>query len=195
MIRLFAAIEIPESVRVRLSLLQGGVPGAKWSAQENLHLTLRFIGDVDEMTAREIDDVLSNLHSPSFELTLKGVGEFGGNEPHALWAGVAPCPGLTHLAAKIERGLQRIGRPAETRKYTPHVTLAYLKDAPLTRVHEFLAAHNLFDSGPFAARAYSLFSSHQTARGSLYRAERTYPLDDYVNSASMRSMSASEKPK
>lgn len=178
MIRLFAAIEIPESVRVRLSLLQGGVPGAKWSAPENLHLTLRFIGDVDEVTARDIDDVLSDLRSPSFDLTLRGVGEFGGNEPHALWAGVAPCPGLMHLAAKIERALQRIGRPAETRKYTPHVTLAYLKDAPLERVLAFLAAHNLFDSGKFAVRSYSLFSSHQTARGSLYRAERTYSLED-----------------
>jgi 2'-5' RNA ligase len=177
MIRLFAAIDIPESVRVRLSLLQGGVPGAKWSSPENLHLTLRFIGDVDELTARDVDDVLDNLRSSAFELTLKGVGEFGGSEPHALWAGVAPCPGLTHLAAKIERGLQRIGRPAETRKYMPHVTLAYLKDASLDRVHAFLAAHNLFDSGPFAVKSYSLFSSHQTARGSLYRPERTYPLE------------------
>lgn len=178
MIRLFTAVEIPESVRLRLSLLQGGVPGARWSPPENLHLTLRFIGDVDEAMANDVDDALSTLRSPAFNLTLKGVGEFGGSEAHALWAGVAPCPGLNHLVAKIERGLQRIGRPAETRKYAPHVTLAHLKDTPLHRVHEFLAAHNLFDSGPFAVKTYSLFSSHQTARGSLYRAERTYPLDD-----------------
>lgn len=178
MIRLFAAVEIPQSIRLRLSLLQGGVPGAKWSPPENLHLTLRFIGDVDEATASDIDDVLSQLRSPSFEITLKGAGEFGGNDPHALWVGVAHCPGLSHLAAKIERALQRAGRPAETRKYAPHVTLAYLKDTPVSRVVEFLAAHSLFDSGPFAVRSYSLFSSHQTARGSLYRAERTYRLDD-----------------
>jgi RNA 2',3'-cyclic 3'-phosphodiesterase len=178
MIRLFAAVDIPESVRMRLSFLQGGVPGAKWSPSENLHLTLRFIGDVDEATASDIDDALSGLRSPAFDLTLKGVGEFGGSEPHALWAGVAPCPGLNHLVAKIERALQRIGRPAEMRKYLPHVTLAYLKDAQIGRVVEFLASHAAFDSGPFAVRTYSLFSSHQSARGSLYRAERTYPLDD-----------------
>ena len=178
MIRLFAAVDIPERIRLRLSLLQGGVPGAKWSPAENLHLTLCFIGDVDEAAAGDIDDALSALHSPAFEVSLKGAGEFGGNEPRALWAGVAPCPDLTRLVAKIERALQRAGRPAETRKYSPHVTLAYLKDTPVTRVIEFLAAHSLFDSGPFAVKAYSLFSSHRTARGSSYRTERTYALDD-----------------
>lgn len=178
MIRLFTAVEIPESVRLRLSLLQGGVPGARWSPVENLHLTLRFIGEVDEPTAHDIDDILSGLRSPAFELRLRGVGEFGGQDAHAIWAGVAPCPRLHRLAAKIERALQRIGLAAERRKYAPHVTLARLKATPAHKVQEFLAAHNPFDSGPFAAGAYSLFSSHQTARGSLYRAERIYPLGD-----------------
>ena len=110
-------------------------------------------------------------------MTLKGVGEFGGRDPHALWAGVAPNPDLLRLVAKIERALQRAGLPAETRKYAPHVTLARLRDAPLPKVLEFITAHNLFNSGPFAAKSYTLFSSHQTAKGSLYRPERTYDLD------------------
>ena len=177
MIRLFTAIEIPESVRLRLSLLQGGVPSARWIPPENLHLTLRFIGDIDETTAADIDAVLANLRSPAFELTLKGVGEFGGRDPHALWAGVAPNPDLLHLVAKIERALQRAGLAAETRKYAPHVTLARLRDAPLPKVLEFITANNLFNSGPFAAKSYTLFSSHQTAKGSLYRPERRYELD------------------
>ena len=178
MIRLFAAVEIPQSVRLRLTLLQGGVPGARWMPSENLHLTLRFIGEVDEATASDIDGVLGTLRGPAFELTLKGVGEFGGRDPHALWVGIAPNPILLRLAAKIESALQRMGRPAETRKYSPHVTLARLRDAPPQKIGEFLAAHALFDSGPFAVNAYSLFSSHQTPRGSLYSAERTYPLGD-----------------
>jgi len=177
MIRLFTAVEIPESVRLRLTLLQGSVPGARWLPPENLHLTLRFIGDVDERAAADIDEVLSTLRSPGLELRIKGVGEFGGRDAHALWAGVAPNPALQNLVAKIERALQRMGRPAETRKYSPHVTLARLRDAPLQKIHEFLAAHNLFDSGPFAVGAYSLFSSHQTSKGSLYRAERSYALE------------------
>lgn len=178
MIRLFTAVEIPESVRLRLSLLQGGVPGARWIPKENLHLTLRFIGEVDERTANDIDEVLTVLEAPAFELTLKGVGEFGGRDARAVWAAVAPNPALTRLVAKIESALQRMGLEAETRKFTPHVTLARLKDAPLNKVSEFLGANGAFDSGSFPVRAFTLFSSHQTAKGSLYRAERTYPLGD-----------------
>jgi len=178
MIRLFTAIEIPETIRLRLSLLQGGVPGARWTPIENLHLTLRFIGEVDERTANDIDETLSDLKAPAFELTLKGMGEFGGRDARALWAGVAPNPSLQRLVAKIESALQRMGLEAETRKFTPHVTLARLRDAPLAKVREFLSANNLFDSGSFVVRWFALFSSHQTAKGSLYRAERSYSLGE-----------------
>jgi len=178
MIRLFTAIEIPETIRVRLSLLQGSAPGARWTPIENLHLTLRFIGEVDERTATDIDDVLNDLRAPAFELALKGVGEFGGRDARALWAGVAPNPALQRLAAKIESALQRMGLEAETRKFTPHVTLARLRDAPLPKIREFLSGNNLFDSGNFPVRSFTLFSSHQTPKGSLYRAERTYALGD-----------------
>jgi 2'-5' RNA ligase len=177
MIRLFTAIEIPEAVRTRLSFLQGGVPGARWSPAENLHLTLRFIGEVDEAVANDIDDMLSSLHAPAFELTLKGAGEFGGRDPHALWVGVSPNEALMRLAAKIESALQRMGLEAETRKYSPHVTLARLRDAPIAKVRAFLAAHAAFDSGPFAVRAFALFSSYPSSNGSLYRMERSYALD------------------
>jgi 2'-5' RNA ligase len=176
MLRLFTAIEVPEGVRTRLTFLQGGVPGARWTPVENMHLTLRFIGEVDEAVARDIDEALSALREPSFELTLRGVGGFGGRDPKAIWAGVTPCPALHHLVAKIESALQRMGLEAETRKYSPHVTLARLKDSPIARVRAFLGANGLFDSGAFAVRSFSLFSSFQTPRGSLYRVEQTYRL-------------------
>lgn len=178
MIRLFTAIELPESVRVRLTLLQGGVPGARWSPAENLHLTLRFIGEVDEAQANDIDDMLAAIRAPAFDLTLKGAGEFGGRDPHALWIGVAPNEVLMRLAAKIESALQRMGLAAETRKYAPHVTLARLRDAPIAKVREFLSAHASFDSGPLAVRRFALYSSYPSSNGSLYRLERTYTLDD-----------------
>lgn len=177
MIRLFTAIEIPSAVRTRLSFLQGGVPGARWSPAENLHLTLRFIGEVDEATAGDIDDMLAALRAPAFDLTLKGAGEFGGRDPHALWVGVAPSETLMRLAAKIESALQRMGLPAETRKYSPHVTLARLRDAPVAKVREFLAAHAAFDSGPVHVSKFALFSSYPSSNGSQYRIERTYELD------------------
>lgn len=177
MIRLFTAIEIPETVRTRLSFLQGGVPGARWSPAENLHLTLRFIGEVDEAQASDIDDMLAAIKAPAFQLTLRGAGEFGGRDPHALWIGVAPSEPLMRLAAKIESALQRMGLAPETRKYSPHVTLARLRDAPLAKVREFLNAQATFDSGPFPVRRFGLYSSHPSSSGSLYAQERTYALD------------------
>jgi 2'-5' RNA ligase len=176
MLRLFTAIELPQAVRMRLTFLQAGVPGARWIASENMHLTLRFIGEVSEPTASDIDETLNNVRAKPFEIALKGVGEFGGRESRALWAGVSGNSALPQLAAKIESALQRMGLPAETRKYAPHVTLARLKDAPATKVRAFLSAHNLFDSGPFAVRAFALYSSFQTSKGSLYRVERLYDL-------------------
>lgn len=177
MIRLFTAVELPEQIRLRLSMLQAGVPGARWSPRENLHLTLRFIGEVNEATARDIDDVLATIDGKPFTLTLKGVGEFGRKDGRALWAGVDNSEPLRHLAAKIESALQRMGLAAETRKFTPHVTLARLRDTPMTNIQQYLSDYALFDSGPFDVDRFTLFSSVQTPKGSLYRAENVYPLE------------------
>ena len=176
MIRLFTAIEIPEAVRLQLSLLQGGLPGARWMPRENMHLTLRFIGEVDEAVARDIDDLLAEIRAPAFTLALNGVGEFGRKEGRTLWAGVVSGDALQHLAAKIESALQRMGLPAERRKYSPHVTLARQKDVPLTGIQEFLTTHALFQSPPFEVNQFALFSSRQSGKGSRYRVESVYPL-------------------
>lgn len=178
MIRLFAALEIPETIRMQLSLLQGGIPGARWSPVENIHLTLRFIGEVDQAVARDIDDMLTHIRVPSFTLALKGVGEFGRKEGRALWAGVSNSEALQHLAAKIESALQRMGLPAETRKYSPHVTLARLRDVPMGEIQTFLSTHAMFKSPPFEVRQFALFSSQTSPKGSRYRIESVYPLGD-----------------
>src|SRR5262249_48243085 len=113
MIRLFVALEIPESVRTRMALLQGGVPGARWANDDQMHLTLRFIGEVDENIAHDIDDALAGIRAPAFKLEFAGVGEFGGKNPRALWAGVRANDALMHLQKKVETALQRLGLPAE----------------------------------------------------------------------------------
>jgi 2'-5' RNA ligase len=176
MIRLFVALALPDSVAQSLLLLQSGVPGARWSTREQLHLTLRFIGEVDERDASAIDDALVGISAPRFTLELKGVGAFGGKNPRALWAGVAPNQAVVHLQRKIESAIQRLGFPAEERKYTPHVTLARLRATPAGRVMDYLADHALYGSGPFDARYFALFSSRLTPSGSVYVAERKYPL-------------------
>jgi 2'-5' RNA ligase len=176
MIRLFVALSLPETVRRQTAMLQGGLPGARWSSDEQLHLTLRFIGEVDEGVARDIDDALSGIESPAFTLTLSGVGEFGGKNPRMLWAGVRPSEPLRHLQRKVETALQRLGLEAEGRKFSPHVTLARLRGAPLSKVREFLSAHALFGSLEFPVESFALYSSQLTSDGSIYRIENEYAL-------------------
>lgn len=176
MIRLFVALELPETVRTRLALMQGGVPGAKWQREDQMHLTLRFIGDVDERMARDIDEALQTVHAPAFTFELAGVGDFGGKDPHALWAGVRSNEHLIHLQKKVESALVRLGLEAETRKYTPHVTLARLRNAPHEKVAEFIAHHSLFNSGPITVNDFALYSSQLGSGGSVYRVESVYPL-------------------
>jgi 2'-5' RNA ligase len=176
MIRLFVALELPESLRDRLVGLQGGVPGARWANDDQLHLTLRFIGEVDENVAHDIDDALSQIRAPGFELELSGVGEFGGKNPRALWAGVRSNGALMHLQKKVETAIQRLGLEPETRKFSPHVTLARLRGAPSEKVMQFLSEYSLFASGPFRVDRFVLFSSHQGSGGSVYHPERVYPL-------------------
>lgn len=177
MMRLFVALALPDAVTDGLLALEGGIPGARWSTREQLHLTLRFIGEVDGRDALAIDDALASIRAPRFALELKGVGEFGGRNPRALWAGVRDDERLMHLQRKIESAVQRVGISPEKRKFSPHVSLARLKGSPRERIITFLAAHALYASGPFDVNAFILYSSTLTPNGSLYRPERSYRLE------------------
>jgi 2'-5' RNA ligase len=175
-IRLFVALQLPEAVREQLVALEGGVPGARWASEEQMHLTLRFIGEVDGNVANDIDDALAGIRAPAFTLELAGVGEFGGKTPRALWAGVRSNEALLHLQRKVETALQRIGLPPESRKFSAHVTLARMKGAPQEKIVQFLTHHALFASEPFPVSDFVLFSSQLSHGGSIYHPERIYPL-------------------
>jgi len=164
--RLFVALCLPDRVIASLLALECGVPGARWQTREQLHLTLRFIGEADGRT----------MAAPGFTLELKGVGSFGGKAPRDLWAGVEPNEALAHLRRKIESALQRIGLEPDGRKFTPHVTLARLKGAHNGRVIDFHAGHALYASGPFAVDGFHLYSSKLTSNGAIYRIEKSYRL-------------------
>jgi len=174
--RLFVALSIPDTVAQSLALLQTGVPGARWQTREQLHLTLRFIGEVDGREAVGVHDALSGIVAPPFTLELHGTGEFGGKHPHALWAGVRPNEALLHLQRKVETAVQRAGIAPERHKYTPHVTLARLRGMPVGRVLDYLTDHALYTSAPFAVNGFILYSSVLTSGGSIYRAEQAYRL-------------------
>lgn len=177
-IRLFAALNIPDEIADRLLPLQKGIGGAKWRPRENLHLTLRFFGEVAEPVADDIDGELSTIadYAKPFELKLKGAGTFGGADPHSLWIGVAEHPALTKLAADCERVARRVGLKPESNTYKPHVTLAYLSNAPLDRVLGFQQRLALFETPPFWVEGLGLYSSHiRKSAPSLYRLEADYP--------------------
>lgn len=178
-IRLFAAIALPDFVAERLLPLMKGVPGAKWRPRENLHLTLRFFGEVAEPVADDIDAALSEIAESNapFELTLKAAGAFGGADPHALWIGAAESAALKRLASDCERAARRAGLKPERHKFTAHVTLAYLSGAPLDRVHGFESRLGLFQAPPFQVDSFGLYSSHvRKSAPSLYRLEADYAL-------------------
>ena len=174
--RLFTALAIPDDVAHSLFLIQAGVPGARWQRREQLHMTLRFIGEVDGREAAAVDDALAAIAAPAFTLALKGVGSFGGRIPRDLWVGAAPNEALIHLQRKIEIALHRVGLESDARKFTPHITLARLKHSPPGAVADYLADHALYASAPFAVTAFGLYSSKLTSDGSIYRVEREYGL-------------------
>jgi 2'-5' RNA ligase len=176
-LRLFAALDLPDEIADQLLPLMRGVPGAKWRPRENLHLTLRFFDEVAEPAADDLDAALEEIAQATapFDVQLKGVGFFGGENPHALWAGVSANDALKKLAADCERAARRTGLPPETRRFTPHVTLAYLAGAALDRVAAFEKRLALFESAPWTATGFALFSSHIRRNApSIYREEATY---------------------
>jgi 2'-5' RNA ligase len=177
MIRLFVAIPLPGTVRTQLTMLQSGLKGARWITPENIHLTLRFIGEVRRDVAGDIDLALSQIAAPGFTLELDGIGNFArGRHPHALWAGVGKSKPLAHLQTKIESALVRTGLAAETRKFSPHVTIARLKDMRKGRVEDWATAHAAFRTAPFTVERFGLFSSFLSSGGAIYTSEVEYPL-------------------
>lgn len=181
--RLFVALPIPDDVARSLMLLQGGVLGARWQTREQLHLTLRFIGEVNGTDMRALDDALSAIDAPAFDLQMHGVGQFGNKQPDSLWAAVRPNDLLDHLARKVDNAIRRVGQPADAHKFTPHVTLARLRHPDLDKVREWLTYHALSTSSAFAVDSFSLWSSKLTSDGSIYRIEQEYSLRGFHGEA------------
>ncbi|MCG8510634.1 MAG: RNA 2',3'-cyclic phosphodiesterase [Rhodospirillales bacterium] len=176
--RLFVGLPLPEEIRERLGQLCSGLPDARWVRPENLHVTLRFIGEVDDDVAEDLDSALRALRVANFSVTLDGLGSFSrGRRVHAVWAGVEAGEAIGHLHEKVESAIVRAGFEPEGRKFTPHVTLARLKGTPVRRIAEFMESRNGFFAGPFMAGRFTLFRSHLGHGGAHYEALEDYPLD------------------
>jgi 2'-5' RNA ligase len=181
--RLFVALSIPDTVARQVMLLQGGVPGARWQSREQLHLTLRFIGEVDGREARALEDALAGIDAPAFDLQLHSVGQFGNKQPHALWAAARQNDLLEHIQRKVDNAIRRVGQPQDAHKFTPHVTLARLRHPDAEKMVDWLKYNALYTSARFDVDSFQLYSSRLTSDGSIYRVEEDYPLRQFDGEA------------
>ncbi len=180
MIRLFVGLELPEDIKEHVYNLRGGIPNTRWLNKENLHLNLRFIGDIEESDANYLHDYLAQINFHAFDLSLTQVGLFTqGNQPKHLWVGVDNYHILDDLSARIENAVQKSGQPNIARKFHAHTTIAKFRGANWDKIQEFIAFHNLFRTRPFRVNHFTLFSSHphHNGGGSFYRVEAQYPLN------------------
>ena len=176
MLRLFTGLEIPNDIRFALDMMKGGVLGARWIERESYHLTLRFVGDVEERVARDLAEGLDAIATPGFTMRLKGLDAFGGAKPHAIYANAEMSPELKRLQAAHERVCRLVGLAGETRKFTPHVTLARLRRSDPGDVQRYIADHNLYESRPFEVDRFALFTARPARGGGPYSIAAEYPL-------------------
>jgi len=176
--RLFVAIDLPEAVKERLSMISCGLPGARWVKSEQLHLTLRFIGEVDGDRFLDIREGLAEVSCASFPMQLQGVGFFPPRKkPRVVWVGLDKNEQLIRLRNRIESVLVQAGLEPEKRKFAPHITLARLNNTPASKVGRFFEQHSLFFSPLFQVNEFSLYSSVLNAKGAKHFVEQEYLLN------------------
>lgn len=174
--RLFTAIEVPEPLRMRLSLLRAPLSGAKWVEPDNMHITLRFAGDIDDRTADAFADALADASVDPFMVTIAGVGAFGGQQTRALWAGVEAGSYLDELYRANERAARAAGLEPPPRGFKPHVTLARMRGARQSAVARFLEENGDLRVEPFMVTRFVLLSARPGTGGGPYGLEAAYPL-------------------
>ena len=174
--RLFTGLEVPREVGEVLSMFRGGLPGARWIDPDNYHITLRFIGDIDDRLAHDIATMLDGVKRRSFEVRFGGLMPFGGRKPRAIVVAVEPIQPLVELQSELERLMQRLGLEPEGRKFIPHVTLARLRDVSSRDVAEYLSTRGPLFGASFHVSRFVLFSARASVGGGPYVVEADYPL-------------------
>ena len=178
MVRLFVGLELDPQLIGELANARGGVESAHWQRDNQLHLTLAFIGDASRKTKREIEDALARIRFEAFEMSLSGVGMFGKpKQPKVLWAGVANKYPLVHLHEKIAAALDQVDVEIDRRKFKPHVTLARFRRGASARIGDWLTENERLSTSAMLVDRFTLFSSERTSEGSFYRHEAEFHAD------------------
>ncbi len=181
--RLFVALRPPRPVREILRAAMHGISGARWQDDDQIHLTLRFIGEVDHHRAEDIAAALGGLYAPPITARIAGVSLFEHHgRPHMVWAGVEPAEPLGALHHKVDQLLARVGVSPEKRAFIPHITLARLNRGS-GPVAPFLAQNSDLTSPPFSFGHVTLYESEMGHGGSRYRPVTRYPLKEATSAA------------
>ena len=174
--RLFVAIRPPEAVRDTLIDAMEGIDGVRWVDDANLHLTLRFVGEVERPMANDLAAALGQIEWPGFELEIEGIGHFTRKgEVTALWARVPASEALEGLRQKVEGACEAVGLARETRRFTPHITLARI-DRAAGPIGGWLGTFGDLRAGPWEVRDFVLYESHLGHTGAFYEPARRYDL-------------------
>lgn len=176
--RLFSGLEIPHTVAERLSHLNNGLKKARWIEPNDYHITLRFFGDIDERQAQDIADHFSAIRKPPFDVELRDIRIFGGDNPRTLYASVLPNPRLSALQSALEQMAQRAGCKPEMRKFTPHVTIARVKRVSRDALADWLSAYGEFHHPAFKIERFAIFSAQPSKGGGPYLVEEAFPLEE-----------------
>ena len=168
MARLFVAIRPPAPVREALLDATGGIDGARWQDDEQLHLTLAFCGEVDGAQADDLVEALADIQGTAFPAEVAGVGHFERKRAAtAVWAAVPLSPPLAQLQGRVERACRRASIATDSRTFRPHVTLARLPRSA-GPIGGWLAEHGTLRAGPWLVEGFTLYESHLRDGGSLY---------------------------
>lgn len=176
--RLFVAIDLPEEVKRELARFRREeMTGARWVPADQLHLTLRFIGEVDDAILEAIRQALTVVRAEQFSLAVQVVGHFPARKtPHVLWVGADAGAALADLQGQVETGVQAAGLAAESRQFSPHITIARLRETPSHVVAEFEKRHQAFACPPFQVAAFHLYESTLAPKGAIHTLLQSYPL-------------------
>lgn len=175
MLRLFVAIPIPDDVRQRLLAISSGVRGAKWVRPEGMHITLFFAGDMGHDQANDLDAELETVTMPPFELSCRGLGYFErGARINAVWAGIEHSDALVYLHDRVESAAVKAGFERESRKFTPHITMARLNNGRADDIGPWIETHDHLSTPPFTVDRFTLYRSHLSRDRAMYE-----PMVDY----------------
>ena len=174
--RLFVAIRPPDEIIDLLVDAMDDSPALRWVSDDNLHLTLRFIGEVERPLAEDIAQALGNIRAPGFDLSITGVGQFSRRNGGAVWAAVQPRDPVASLAAKVDRACQTAGLDPERRAFHPHITLARFGRASKAEVQPYLSRNATLASAPFEVTSFTLLESQLSRHGAHYDAVAEFPL-------------------